>query len=122
MQNRSFAVDNQRMARVVPALESHHRVGAFGQQVDDGALPFIAPLRADYDDVAAHRLSSDKVEKYESGNHHGEPEATQVAVLPAGDGGDSAPPGAGRGKWEKTLNDQEKRDAGEKIGPGQNSE
>jgi len=42
-----LAVDDQRMARVVAALEPHDHVGAVAQPVDDLALALIAPLGAD---------------------------------------------------------------------------
>ena len=41
------AVDDQRMAGVVPALKAHHDVGLLGQPIDDLAFAFVAPLRAD---------------------------------------------------------------------------
>ena len=41
------AVDHQRVAGIVPALEAHHDVGAFRQPVDDLALALVAPLGAD---------------------------------------------------------------------------
>ncbi len=43
------AVDDERVAGVVPALESHDRRGALGQQVDDLPLALVAPLGADDD-------------------------------------------------------------------------
>ena len=42
-----LAVDDQRMAGIVAALEAHDDVGAFRQPVDDLALALVAPLRAD---------------------------------------------------------------------------
>jgi len=39
---------------VVAALEAGYRRGALGQQVDDFALAFIAPLDADDDDELTH--------------------------------------------------------------------
>jgi hypothetical protein len=39
---------------VVAALEAHDRVRALGEHVDDGALAFVTPLRADYDDSSTH--------------------------------------------------------------------
>ena len=44
-----FAVNDQRMARIVAALETHHDIGPAREPVDDLALAFIAPLGA-YDD------------------------------------------------------------------------
>ena len=54
MQYRPLPVDDQGMPRVVSALEANHSVDALGEQVHDGALALIAPLRTDYDDVATH--------------------------------------------------------------------
>src|SRR5215472_5632688 len=45
------------MSRVVAALKPDHPLRVLGQPVDDLALTFIAPLRADDDDVLAHVLS-----------------------------------------------------------------
>ena len=42
-----LAVDDQRMAGIVAALEAHDDVGALRQPVDDLALALVAPLRAD---------------------------------------------------------------------------
>jgi hypothetical protein len=35
-------------------LETYDRVRPLGEHVDDGAFAFVAPLRSDYDDSAAH--------------------------------------------------------------------
>ena len=43
--------DDQRMARIVPALEPRDHVGPFGQPVDQLALALIAPLGTHHDDV-----------------------------------------------------------------------
>ncbi len=45
------AVDDERVAGVVPALEAHDDVRLDGQPVDDLALAFVAPLGADDDHV-----------------------------------------------------------------------
>ena len=49
------AVDDQRVAGIVPALVAHDDVGPLGQPVDDLALAFVAPLRPD-DDHVCHCL------------------------------------------------------------------
>ena len=49
-----LAVDHQRVAGVVAALEAHDRGDALGQQVDDLALALVAPLGADDDEVPGH--------------------------------------------------------------------
>ena len=46
-----LAIDDQRMARIVAALESHHDVGLLRQPVDDLALSLVAPLGADDDNI-----------------------------------------------------------------------
>ena len=46
-----LAVDDQRMAGVVAALEAHDDVGGDRQPVDDLALSFVTPLGADHDDI-----------------------------------------------------------------------
>ena len=45
------AVDHERMAGIVAALEAHDDIGALGQPIDDLALAFVAPLRADDHDI-----------------------------------------------------------------------
>ena len=46
-----LAVDDERMAGIVAALEAHDDVGLLRQPVDDLALPFVAPLGADDDNI-----------------------------------------------------------------------
>ncbi len=58
MQDGLHAVDDERVARVVPALKTHDGVRAVGEDVDHRALALVAPLRADHDDVAAHVTTS----------------------------------------------------------------
>src|SRR5262249_52471966 len=53
-QHRLAAADDQRVAGVVPALEAHDARDAIGQQVDDLALAFVAPLGADDDHISVH--------------------------------------------------------------------
>ena len=50
VQDGLLAVDDQRVAGVVAALEAHDRADLLGQQVDDLALAFIAPLGTENDD------------------------------------------------------------------------
>jgi len=49
-----LAVDPQRMAGIVAALEAHHALDGFGQPVDDLAFAFVTPLGADNHYVLAH--------------------------------------------------------------------
>jgi hypothetical protein len=42
------------MTGVVPALETHDCMRAFGKYVYDGAFALVTPLRADYYDSSTH--------------------------------------------------------------------
>ncbi len=46
-----FAVDDERVAGIVAALKAHDDVGLLRQPVDDLALPLVAPLGADDDNI-----------------------------------------------------------------------
>ena len=46
-----LAIDDERMAGIVAALEAHDDVGLLRQPVDDLALPLVAPLGADDDNI-----------------------------------------------------------------------
>ena len=46
-----LAVDDKRVACIVAALETHDDIGLLRQPVDDLALPLVAPLGADDDNV-----------------------------------------------------------------------
>ncbi len=48
---KTVAVDDQRVAGIVAALEAHHDVGLVRQPVDDLALALVAPLGADHHHV-----------------------------------------------------------------------
>ena len=45
------AVDHQRVAGIMAALEAHHDIGALRQPIDDLPLAFVAPLGADDHDI-----------------------------------------------------------------------
>src|SRR5207253_10361115 len=49
-----LTADDERVAGVMAALKADDALRVLGQPVDDLALAFIAPLRADDDDVLAH--------------------------------------------------------------------
>ena len=49
-----FAVDNQRVARVVAALVTHYSGSMFGQQINDLAFALITPLGAQDYDILTH--------------------------------------------------------------------
>ncbi len=48
-QNGLLAVDDQRVPGIVAALETHHGLHLIGQEIDDFALAFVAPLQTDHD-------------------------------------------------------------------------
>ena len=57
-----FAVaDQDRVAGVVAALIAHDVVEAVGEQIDQLALAFVAPLRAENDDIAHYFIESWRV-------------------------------------------------------------
>ena len=82
-----LAVDDQRVAGVVAALEAHHAGDAVGQQIDDLALAFVAPLGADDDHVAIHRPTlidaltlRTRYSNTHAGDHAGQPPQPQLPV------------------------------------------
>ena len=52
----NLAVDHQRVAGVMPTLETHHHIGAFGKPIDNLALALIAPLRANHCDIRHRQI------------------------------------------------------------------
>ena len=53
LQCRLYPFDHQSVARVVPALESHHGLGVIAEPIDDFAFAFVAPLGANHHHVTA---------------------------------------------------------------------
>ena len=53
IQCRFNAIDDQRMASVVPTLKANHALRQLGEPVDQLALALIAPLSAHHNNVAA---------------------------------------------------------------------
>src|SRR4030088_3498816 len=53
------------MAGIMAALEAHDDVGLLRQPVDDLALPFVAPLGADDDDIGHSRIFPLQLRSYE---------------------------------------------------------
>ena len=58
-----LAVDHERVAGVVAALEAHDDVGRDRQPIDDLAFAFVAPLGADHDDIGHRRSPSMRLQK-----------------------------------------------------------
>src|SRR4051812_37022984 len=56
MQNEGFFSDMHGVARICATLISHHPVGTLGDNIDELALPLIAPLCADDYDRASLRI------------------------------------------------------------------
>ena len=63
VQHERAVADVDGVAGVRAALVAHHPVGALGEHVDELALPFVAPLRADDDDDARFRIEHDAPER-----------------------------------------------------------
>ena len=55
MQHGLGAADDQGVAGVMSALETHNRRSLLGEEIDDLAFAFVTPLGADHDDVASHQ-------------------------------------------------------------------
>jgi hypothetical protein len=49
VQHGLLAIDDQRVAGIVAALEAHDSADFLGEQIDDLALAFIAPLGTQHD-------------------------------------------------------------------------
>src|SRR5262249_22812074 len=86
-----LAADDERVPGVVPALEARDCSGALGEQIDDLALAFIAPLRADDDDELTHvfpidlsTLASSNEEQDRDAHEHAA--ETRDPQLPVADG------------------------------------
>jgi hypothetical protein len=47
MEHGLLITDDQGMAGIVAALVAHDDVGVLGEDIDDLALPFVAPLHTD---------------------------------------------------------------------------
>jgi hypothetical protein len=54
VQNRLLAINNQCMVGIMPTLKACYRCNSLGQQVDDLAFAFVAPLRAQNNYVSTH--------------------------------------------------------------------
>jgi hypothetical protein len=57
VQHGLLASDHERVAGVVSALEAHHGTDFLGEQIDDLALAFIAPLSAQHYDRLTHHTA-----------------------------------------------------------------
>jgi len=76
-----LAIDDERVARVVATLESHHGMGALGEEIHDRAFTLIAPLGADDDNVAAQRSAPYDKQQSQTRNNQPEAKASQTAVF-----------------------------------------
>ena len=63
MKYRFLAIDNERMTRIVAALESDNGVRALGKKVDDRPLTLVTPLGADNNNVLAQTQPRTKYNK-----------------------------------------------------------
>jgi hypothetical protein len=67
VQHKFSAVLDYRVSGIIPALVANYVVGVFGQNIDDFALSFVAPLSA-YHDRVRHISTSLKNKKRASVN------------------------------------------------------
>ena len=58
MQNRFVAIDDERVACIVSALEASNGCRAVRQQIDNLSLAFVTPLGADDDDLLTPDISA----------------------------------------------------------------
>ena len=56
MQSCFFAINNQSVAGVMPALKANHTTHLIGQHVDNFALTLVAPLSSENDNNFSHYL------------------------------------------------------------------
>ena len=59
VEDRFFAIDDQRVAGIVPALETDNGVCVTTQEIDDFALTLVSPLGAQNDDAVIHLIFPD---------------------------------------------------------------
>jgi hypothetical protein len=57
VQHRLLAGDDEGVAGVVAALEAHHGANFLGEQIDDLALAFVAPLSTQHYDRLTHHTA-----------------------------------------------------------------
>ena len=81
MENGLIAIDDERVARVVAALETHDRMSALGKQVHNRTLALIAPLRANDYNVSTQPLTPNKIQQTQSRDHETETEVSQLIVF-----------------------------------------
>ncbi len=113
------AVDDERVAGIVPALESRDRGDALGQQVDDLALSLIAPLGADDDDEAAHggAQDADEPEQRDSGEHACGTGDAKRRIIHRADSPERAPDSAGTQERQDAFDHEQQAKRGRKVGP-----
>ncbi len=115
MKYRLLAVDDERVARVVAALEPDDGLSALGQEVHDRALTLIAPLGADDYNVSAQRSAPHDIQQSQARDHESEAEASQLAILQLSQHGEPATPALGRGEGQQAFDDQVESQARKKI-------
>jgi hypothetical protein len=57
VQDRLFALDDQRVAGVIAALEADYDIGILGEEVDDLPFALVSPLSSDNSDVGHISIS-----------------------------------------------------------------
>ncbi len=113
------AVDHERVAGIVPALEPRDGRDTLGQQVDDLALALIAPLGADYDDESTHGCASaaDQPEDQQPAEHARGARHAEAAIIDRAESRERAPDGARAQEWQDAFDHEQKPERGREIGP-----
>ena len=116
MKNGLFAIDDQRVSRVVPALETHYRVGIAAQQVDDFSLALVTPLGAENHDISIHahglRALMKKLQQESTGEHTDDAADADDFRIVSGQFLHGALPRLRRDHREKPLDDQQQGEGG----------
>ncbi len=89
-------VDDERVARVVAALEPDDGLSALGKEIHDRALTLIAPLGADDYNVSAQISAPHDIQQTQTRDHESEAEASQLAVFQLRQYREPAAPTVGR--------------------------
>ncbi len=119
MQHGLAIADHERVAGVVPTLETHDRMGAVSQYVDDGALALVAPLQSRSRQRFDPRLASHAEQQRQSRDDCRQAEEPQLVIRKPGQSGQTTPPMLRRSEWEKPLENQVESQTRKKICPGQ---
>ncbi len=86
----AHAVDDQRMAGVVPALKADDDIGLLGEPIDNLALALVPPLGPDDDDIR-HGINPSSAPRYRHCGRHG-PRTCKTPETPGANAPDYSEP------------------------------